>query len=151
MRIQSCALIQSTAIGPTGSTGASAACCAGSTGHKWTHFPNKNNNIKFKFGFEFWFQIRRRYCAEPLPQFGGAGCQGESEQSRKCENQKPCPRTRKKITITFISYIWQYILFFKSTATGPTGALGPPAAWPAGWRGRALRWGGGTRWKTNIV
>lgn len=36
-------------------------------------------------------QIRRRYCAQPLPQFGGQHCPGQGEEDRPCVDVKPCP------------------------------------------------------------
>ena len=37
-------------------------------------------------------QVRRRYCAQPLPQNGGKECDGENLEERKCEGLKPCPQ-----------------------------------------------------------
>ena len=35
-------------------------------------------------------KTRERSCDNPLPKYGGANCQGESKETKPC-NDKPCP------------------------------------------------------------
>ena len=37
------------------------------------------------------FRIRKRYCTNPLPQFGGKDCYGKDNERGPCEELKPCP------------------------------------------------------------
>ncbi len=37
------------------------------------------------------FRTRKRYCTNPLPQFGGKKCPGNNEDTGPCEDLKPCP------------------------------------------------------------
>lgn len=37
------------------------------------------------------FRTHKRYCANPLPQFGGKKCPGHDEEKGPCENLMPCP------------------------------------------------------------
>ena len=36
-------------------------------------------------------RTRKRFCAKPLPQFGGKDCKGEREEHGKCVDNPPCP------------------------------------------------------------
>lgn len=36
-------------------------------------------------------RLRQRYCSNPLPQFGGDSCPGDSEEKGSCPDLNPCP------------------------------------------------------------
>ena len=36
-------------------------------------------------------RYRRRYCSNPLPQFGGKKCKGKNEEVDGCDGEHPCP------------------------------------------------------------
>jgi len=88
-------------------------------------------------------QTRRRYCAQPLPQFGGEHCQGEGEERRSCVDNPPCPRKRRT---TVAIYVANQVS--QATASGRRGASGARAACLAARRALDCKRGAGTRrWK----